>query len=307
MRKVPSKVKEIRECSARMERGARSISFSQLSVYHSCPKRWQRAYLLKEVPFEPNIHLVFGTSFHETLQYWLSVLYENGVKAAELLDLNTYLLERMKVNYGHDRDILKADFSNAKEMQEFYQDGVEILKYIQKHRKAFFSSSKTWLVGCEIPILYKLRPGFYFKGFIDILTHDEETGKWKIWDIKTSTNGWKSETKKDFIKTSQILLYREFLSKQFGIDPGSIEIEYFIVKRKITEDAPYPAMRKRVQEFVPSHGPRVSKRAVDLVDSFISGALTETGEYQEREYETVPSKEHCKWCLFKDSCKEACV
>jgi len=303
MSKVPTKVREIREAKLKAESGSKNISFSQLSLYLSCPHRWYRAYIKKEAPYTPSIHTTFGTALHETLQKWLDILYNDSVKNATAFDMNSYLVERMKAVYRKDRAILGKDFSSSKELNEFCEDGFAILDFIQKHRKAYFSSKKVHLVGCEIPILYELKPKFYFKGFIDVLLYDEELDKWKILDIKTSTSGWNAETKGDFNKISQVLLYKNYLAELFGIDKEKIEVEYFIVKRKVPEEAEFPAMKKRVQEFLPSQGPRNTKKAVNLVESFISGALTETGEYQEREYEATPSKDNCKWCLFKDSCK----
>lgn len=307
MKKIPEKVKEIQDTKLTMEAGSKSISFSQLSLYVSCPKRWERAYLLKEAPYTPNINTCFGTSFHETLQHWLEEFYVDGSKAVKLFNYSDYLLDRLKVNYGHDRTLLKENFSNAKELQEYWQDGVAILDYIKKHWSDFFNSQDTFLVGCEVPLVFQLRPKFYYKGFIDILTYDESADRWKIWDIKTSTRGWSADTKSDFHKTSQLILYKHYLSEQFNIDPQNIDIEYFIVKRKINENVPYSTAKRRVQEFVPPNKKPSIKKAVKLVENFISGALTESGEYQQREYETLPSKENCKWCLFKGSCKEAVV
>lgn len=304
MSSIPTKVREIQDTKRSMEAGSKSISFSQLSLYISCPKRWERAYILKEAPYSPNINTCFGTSFHETLQHWLEVFYNEDIKAVKTFDYSNYLLERMKVNYGHDRELLKENFSNAKELQEFWQDGVAILNYIQKHWSNFFSSQNTFLVGCEVPILYELKPGFYYKGFIDILTYDEAVDRWKLWDIKTSSRGWDNTVKSDTLKVSQLILYKHYLAEQFNIDPQTIDIEYFIVKRKVDENAKYETVRRRVQEFKPFSGPKVTKRAVDYISTFISGALTENGEYQERDYETLPSVESCKWCLFKDTCKD---
>jgi len=308
MKKIPAKVKEIQEYKASMEPGSKSISFSQLSLYVSCPNRWYRAYVLNEAPYTPSIHTTFGTAFHETLQAWLDLLYNNSVKAAELFDMDAYLLERMRTVYVADKKNLGKDYSTSEELSSFYDDGKAILHFIKKHRKTYFDTKDVYLVGCEIPILYKLQDKFYFKGFIDCLLYDDSSKTWKILDFKTSTSGWNVETKKDFLKTSQILLYKEFLSKQFNIDPDSITVEYFIVKRKVNEDAEFPAMRKRVQEFLPSQGSRSVKKAVNLVESFIGGAVQENvGKYQEREYETTPSEHACKWCLFRETCKSAAV
>lgn len=301
-RKIPKKVKEVQEYKLKQEAGAKNISFSQLSVYLNCPKCWERAYLRKEQVYEPSIHTAFGTAFHETLQDWLGVLYNDSVKAANAVDLKAELLKNIRKVYVSERKRFGKDFADSETLNEFYSDGIAILEYIVKHRKAFLPGTKeTILVGCEIPIYTQLKPGFYFKGFIDVLTYDRDRDKWKIWDIKTSTRGWKDE-KTDFVKTSQILLYKEFLSKQFDIPIENIEAEYFIVKRKIIEDAEYAAMRKRVQEFVPNDGPRIHKRVVEQIAKFTGEALNESGEYIDKDYDKVPTVKNCKYCVFRDSC-----
>ena len=300
--KVPEKVKEIQNYKLKQEPGAKNISFSQLSVFLNCPKCWERAYLRHEQVYEPSIHTCYGTAFHETLQNWLGTLYNSTVKAANEENLAEKLEENLRKCYKSEKIKLGRNFTDGKTLDEFYQDGVAILDYIVKHRKSIFPSTKTtYLVGCEIPIYTKLQENFYFKGYIDILTYEEDRDIWKIWDIKTSTRGWKDE-KIDFVKTSQIILYKEFLSKQFGIPLEKIEIEYLIVKRKIIEDAEFAAMRKRVQEFSPNDGPRIHKRVVNQVTQFLAEALDSTGEYIDKDYPKNPSPKNCKWCVFKDTC-----
>jgi len=302
-KKIPEKVKEIQDFKLKQEAGSKSISFSQLSVYLNCPKCWERAYLRKEQVYQPSIHTCFGSAFHEVLQNWLGVLYNDTAKAADSCQLDQQLLDSIKTHYVVERAKIKQDFSDSATLTEFYEDGVAILDYIKKHRRALFPSNKTtWLVGCEIPIYTKLREKFFFKGFIDILTYEEDRGVWKIWDIKTSTRGWSAE-KTDFVKTSQVLLYKEFLHRQFNIPLEKIEVEYFIVKRKIIEDAEFAAMRKRVQEFVPNDGPRIHKKVVGQVESFLAEALDIEGEYVDKDYPKNPSEKNCKWCLFKDTCR----
>ena len=301
MKKVPEKVKEIQEYKLKQEAGAKSISFSQLSVYLNCPKCWERSYLRKEAVYEPSIHTCFGTAFHETLQDWLGILYNDSAKKANEVDLAQKLEENLKKCYISERDRFGKEFADANTLTEFYEDGVAILEFVRKHRLSYFSSKGVRLVGCEIPIYVKLRDKFYFKGFIDILTYDEKQDKWKIWDIKTSTRGWKDE-KLDFVKTSQILLYKEYLSQQFGIPVEKIDAEYFIVKRKVPEDVEFASMRKRVQEFVPNDGPRIHKKVVGQVGRFIEDVLDPDGEYVDKDYPKNPTVKNCKWCLFRDTC-----
>lgn len=304
--KVPAKVQEIRDYKLKQESGAKSISFSQLSVYLNCPKCWERAYLRKEQVYEPSIHTCFGTAFHETLQDWLGVLYNESARAAGEVDLEQALETNLRKCYAAEKKKNGGkDFTDSVTLNEFYEDGIAILDYIVKHRKSFLPSNRTtWLVGCEIPIYTKLKEKFYFKGFIDVLTYEEDRDVWKIWDIKTSTKGWKDE-KTDFVKTSQIILYKEFLHQQFDIPLEKIEVEYFIVKRKIMEDAEFAAMRKRVQEFVPRTGPRIHKKVVEQITQFLTEAVDSTGTYIDKDYPKNPTSKTCKWCVFRDSCPGA--
>ena len=252
--------------------------------------------------YEPSIYATFGTAIHETIQSWLDKVYNESVRAANELDLDQILLDNLRKTYIATKKQTNKEYSSPQELTEFYEDGKAILGYIVKHRLALLPSTKdTYLVGCEVPIFVELQEGFYFKGFIDILTYDTSRDVWKIWDLKSSTRGWKDE-KADFIKTSQVLLYKEFLHRQFDIPLDKIEVEYFIVKRKIIEDAEFAAMRKRVQEFVPNDGPRIHKKVVGQIDAFLSEALDSTGEYLDKDYKKLPSTKNCRYCPYKSTC-----
>lgn len=302
MKSAPKIVKKIQESKIHQEAESKSISFSQLSVYLNCPYCWYKSYVLKEAPFVPTIHLIFGTAIHETIQEWLEVLYNQTVKAATEMDLNAILLEKLRKLYSDQRKAYGKDFSTPKELQGFYEDGVAILDFVKKHRKVYFDTKSTWLVGTEIPLLVPLKDKFYFKGFIDALFYNEDTKKWLIVDFKTSGSGWKSE-KTDKVKTSQLILYKEFLHRMFDIPIEDIEIQYFIVKRKIWEEAEFSTQKKRVQIFEPANGKPSVKKAVEFLNTFTADTLNEDGSYQQKDYQKNVSEKSCKWCLFKDSCQ----
>ena len=119
-------------------------------------------------------------------------------------------------------------------------------------------------------------------------------------DIKTSTSGWNKFAKEDDKRKSQILLYKEFFSQQFDIPKEKINVEYFILKRKVPRDAEFASMQKRVQEFKPADGPRKMKQAVGLMENFVKEAVDMDGEYIEKDYPTNPSKSACIFCAIKD-------
>ena len=78
-----------------------------------------------------------------------------------------------------------------------------------------------------------------------------------------------------------------------------IEVEYFIVKRKLYENAKFP--QKRVQKFSPASGKPSLNKAFTKVKTFIDEAFTEDGQHNvDYEFEKKPSTKNCKWCEFKD-------
>ena len=77
------------------------ISYSQYSQWDVCPHKWKLNYIDKLSEFTDNIHTLFGTSMHEVLQTYLTVMYNDTIKMADALPLEKMLLHRMKYNYSN--------------------------------------------------------------------------------------------------------------------------------------------------------------------------------------------------------------
>ena len=77
----------------------KNISYSQYSQWAVCPYRWKLLYIDKLGEWTDNIHTLFGTSMHEVLQTYLTVMYSDTIKDADKLPLDQMLLYRMKENY----------------------------------------------------------------------------------------------------------------------------------------------------------------------------------------------------------------
>ena len=132
------------------------------------------------------------------------------------------------------------------------------------------------------------------KGFIDLVLYDKTLDKYTIYDIKTSTRGWSDYEKKDQTKVNQILLYKKFFSRARGIPEDKVDVQFFIVRRKINENLEY--LPKRVQEFIPAHGTKKVKDAFEDIQNFVKDAFTIEGEYQEKKYSKNIDK--CKFCPY---------
>lgn len=275
----------------------KTVSYSQYSIYKNCQHQWYLDYVKKLKPFKPGIHLIFGTAFHETIQNYIQVMYDKSQADADKIHLPTYFKSKLIELY--QQNLQEGHFSTAEELNEFYEDGLAILEFFKSKRKLFFSRKNTKLIGIEIPIMQPIVEGIEnvkFKGFIDMVMYDKVLDKYTIYDFKTSTRGWSDYEKKDETKVSQILLYKRMFSQLENVPEDKIDVEFFIVRRKINENLEYAP--KRVQQFIPANGTKKVENAVQGVRDFIANVFTSDGEYQDKVYPKSPDK--CRFCPYND-------
>ena len=274
------------------------ISYSQFSIWSSCPHRWKLKYIDKKEPYQASIHTVFGTAFHETIQSYIKTMYEVSGAAADKMDLKTLFETNFRNEYVKEYTSSGGHFTSAEEMGEFFDDALAILHWIQKRRNKLFTIRNMKLLGIELPLVLKMGNNLYFQAYIDFVLYDEDLKKIYIYDIKTSTRGWGDKERKDESKIAQILLYKEYFAKQFGVEVDSIEVEFFIVKRKIWEESEYPI--PRVQSFKPASGKNKRSQTVERFQKFIEDCFDESGKYKIKSYIKNVGESSCKWCPFAD-------
>jgi hypothetical protein len=228
-------------------------------------------------------------------------MYETSGKAADAIDLNKLLEERLIANYKESlEENNKEHFSTPEELKEFLFDGQLTLDWFKKNRGKYFSRRTSDLVGIEIPILQPVIddiPNVLMNGFIDFIIHEKNTDTYTIYDIKTSTKGWSDYEKKDQTKINQVLFYKRFYSKVMNIPEDRIDVKFFIVKRKVFQNPDYPTYR--VQEFIPANGKKKVEDAMKDLGQFIRECFTKDAKYNtERTY--PKNIEACKFCPYND-------
>ena len=82
-----------------------------------------------------------------------------------------------------------------------------------------------------------------------------------------------------------------------------IDVEFFIVKRKIWEKSEFP--QRRVQQFTPANGKTKVNKARTSLTTFIESVFSIDGTYKDVEHQAKPSKSNCNYCPYKDK-KELC-
>jgi hypothetical protein len=288
--------------------GEKNISYSQYSMYKTCGRKWDLIYKQKLFPYTSNIHTTFGTAIHEALQNDLTLAYNQSSPIADEFDAEELFKDRFieiyQENYEKNNN---QHFSNPDELREFYEDGLKIISYFKKNRRKYFSKRGWYLVGIELPLLITPNPKFKkirYKGLLDVVLYNEVLNKFHILDFKTSSYGWGDKNKKDTIKQNQLLLYKEFFSKQYNIPLENIHVEFFILKRKLYENSEF--VIKRIQQYSPISGKTKMKRALESFNDFIEECFNIDGTFKEINHPPTFGN-HCQWCPFNNdekNCKK---
>ena len=274
------------------------VSFSQYSMWSTCPQQYKLAYIDGLSESTSNIHSVFGTAMHETLQHYLDkVLKISKTQADKMINLKEFLKERMRETYIKESNNGETSICTKEEMVEFLEDGNVLLDWFQKSKNfnRFFSLKHDELVAIEQPINTKIGDNVNFMGFIDLVIRDTFNGRYRIVDFKTSTRGWSKYQKSDPVKNAQILLYKKFYAELIGVSEDIIDVEFIILKRKVAvrEDIP----THRMSKHVPANGKPSINKAWKGFKDFVDSVFDEAGNYKNVAYPKKPSK-LCEWCEF---------
>jgi len=299
-KKLPSILKEIKtKVLPQIDYATqKSISYSQMSMFNECPKKWSLQYREGYKQFTSSIHTVFGTALHETLQHYLTVFYEKSGAEADRLNTSELLEENLREEYKKQ---YKANnnqhFATPDELREFYEDGVEIIREIAKDRNKHFSKRGWHLIGIELPLIlnpYSKLQNIMFQAYLDVVLYHEPTNSIKIIDIKTSRSGWSKKEKANEQKQFQLIIYKKYFSELYNIPIENIDIEFMIVKRKIFESEQF--VIKRVQWFKPASGKVKLNKVTKSIEEFIEQAFDRNG-YKQVEHQPKVN-DNCKWCPF---------
>jgi hypothetical protein len=275
------------------------VSFSQYSMWSSCPQQYKLNYIDKLGESSGNVHTIFGTGMHETIQHYLSVMYGVSKKQADEINLDKLLLEKMKEAYTKEKTALSEGTPCTQiELEEFFGDGRRILEWFKKNIQKFYSKSAYELVGIEIPLNAKIKEGVNFIGFIDIVLRDVAENSIIIIDLKTSTMGWNQYQKADKFKNAQILLYKKYYSELFNIPLQKIRVEYQIMRRKLPEESAFPI--PYMSKHIPANGAPTVTKVYDEFVQFVNTVFNDDGTFKDIPFPKVPgtAKKNCKWCEF---------
>jgi hypothetical protein len=289
----------------------KKVSFSQYAMWMKCPHSWYLNYAKGLRRKDANLSIFFGTAMHHALQTFIETLYTKGAADAHEIDVKKLFIDKFNEELSKEKEKPTTGPDNVfsyteDEYKEFLYDSDDIIDFFLSNgnRIKYFPTKKYEFIGVEIPLDMEILHNVNFIAFIDLVLRDKVTGKYKIFDLKTSAVGWNNYMKEDESKFSQVLLYKAFYSKKFNVALSDIDVEFFILKRKLYENVAFP--QSRIQTFTPTHNHNSISDALDGFINFVQECFTHNGNYNlERQYLKIPgkAKKNCKYCKhYKSTC-----
>ena len=152
----------------------------------------------------------------------------------------------------------------------------------------YFASKGGWtLVATEEVLKEEITEseiqGYDFKGFIDLVIKDGD-GHYHIIDWKTCSWGWNARKKSDMSYVRQLVLYKHFYAKKFGLDSRVISTHFGLLKRT--------SKKNRVELFRVTSGERKTENSLD----FMNKAL-----YNISNNICIKNRLSCKYCVFYET------
>ena len=274
------------------------VSYSQYSKWFNCPHAWYLDYVKGLRKYEHNLTLSYGNAIHEVLQKYVETLYTQGMIKATTMDLKALFIDK----YVEDLTKENVKFEEA-ELEEFVEDGIAFIEEFMTAavRLQHFPPDKYEFLGVEDELMMPLTNNVEYWGYIDLVLREKATGRIKIFDFKTARLGWNNYQKEDLSKTSQLILYKALYSRKHNVPITKIDVEFFILKRKLYENTRFK--QSRVQIFRPDASQSEVNRVVTHFNQFVTECFTPEGAYKEDRmlYPKIPGKNktNCKYCLHK--------
>ena len=242
-----------------------TLSYTEITNFVNCPY----AHHLKHVK-----RISMGDLETEYLSYGKSIH-----KAAESLFKTRDVVASQKIF----EDELKMYWEKYKfnDIQSFLDAGLILLSKLANSNiinEKFISS--------ELQLLYNIKDNVFFKGYIDLLTFDEQTGKVNISDFKTTKNGWANIKANDFLTKLQLYLYHDYLSKQFehGLDKFHCKFILLITNTKSIEVLDVPLNEYEIRQ------------STELVDSIVEALYFSKDNKWKLKFK---NSYNCKFCEYK--------
>jgi putative RecB family exonuclease len=191
---------------AREKRGMMGLSYSKMSMFIQCPRRYKLCYLDK-AGVKPQGFFSIGSTIHNTFEMFYQIDLKKGQTEPPIEEL--YRL--------YDENWISAGYTSEEEEQEYYKNGKEwITNYYNKFVKGKYIKAYSVEEYFELPIG---KGKHVMIGFYDRIQKNPD-GTFEILDYKTDP---KVRTQEEVDKDLQLTIYYWSL-KNHGIEAKRLSL-----------------------------------------------------------------------------------
>jgi DNA helicase-2/ATP-dependent DNA helicase PcrA len=248
------------------------VSYSQLNTYEDCPKKYKYSYVLR-VPSKPHASLSFGSTIHNTLKDFYSLLKDSkegfeGIveKPTEEKLLELYDMHWLTHGYDSKAHEEKRRLSGKSMLKQYYKE-----LYSEEQRPYRLEESFSVHVG-ESVFVGKIDR-------IDIVDDSKEIIEVEIIDYKTGKVKNDANIKKDL----QLPLYALFAEQKLGLKV--VGAKYVFVEHGEVVEVDVSEERKE----------EARNRVVEIIENIKEKDFTPTPGYL------------CRYCDYNTVCEDAMV
>lgn len=210
------------------------LSYSSLLTLHTCPRKFQLDKLqaeAKEEDFESSITFAFGHAVGEGIQ-----LAFEGFSEEEII-------WKLFLNWKPD---LFAE--NVKQVKSFWHAVFAVQKFLAMKNAGYLADWEPVYykdkIAAELSFRISLPDGFKYRGFVDLVLRNKETGEVMVLELKTtSATNLNPATYKN---SAQAIGYSIVLDVLFP-DLSSYQVLYLVYTTKSMEYSPLPFSKSYLQ------------------------------------------------------------
>jgi DNA helicase-2/ATP-dependent DNA helicase PcrA len=257
------------ETNPKSETRITQFSYSQLTTFQSCPRKYQYAYIYK-IPQPPSGALSFGISLHNTLLGFYRLVEQNK-QASLFMEYDEDLsLDRLLKIY--DEKWMSPGYESKAHMESAKVRGGEILKLFYIHFKERIPQIEFLEKG------FKLKVGDYtISGRID-RADSLSDGTLEIIDYKTGKSKSQAQVDKDL----QLQIYALAANECFNTPATRMTLYFLDEDMKVSTEPNTKQIDKVKQEII------------EVAD-----------EINKSEFSPTPSKFICQFCAYRKICDRA--
>jgi DNA helicase-2/ATP-dependent DNA helicase PcrA len=248
------------------------VSYSQLNTYEDCPKKYKYSYVLR-VPSKPHASLSFGSTIHNTLKDFYTLLKDSregfeGIveKPTEEKLLELYDMHWLSQGYDSKAHEEKRRLSGKNMLKKYYKD-----LYSEDQRPYRLEESFSVHVG-ESVFVGKIDR-------IDIVNEGKDKLEVEIIDYKTGKVKNDANIKKDL----QLPLYALFAEQKLGLKV--VAAKYIFVEHGEVVEVDVSEERKEAAK----------NRVVEIIENI-----------KEKDFAPTPGY-LCRYCDYNTICEDAMV